>query len=132
MSMSEIQEAAEVITSAVSPDANIIFGASVRPELDDEIIITVIATGFDSEYYHEPRKEQQQPIHTEVEKPADVDSTAVEEVDMNLDSEVEDVDNQRSSFVSEGDGNIWDNIKTDDDESDIPAILRRKRKEDNE
>jgi len=33
MSMSEIQEAAEVITAAVSPDANIIFGASIRPEL---------------------------------------------------------------------------------------------------
>ena len=53
MSMSEIQEAAEVITAAVSPDANIIFGASIRPELQDEIVITVVATGFDSEYYRE-------------------------------------------------------------------------------
>ncbi len=51
MSMSEVQEAAEVITAAVSPDANIIFGASIRPELEDEIIVTVVATGFDSEYY---------------------------------------------------------------------------------
>ena len=53
MSMSEIQEAAEVITGAVSPDANIIFGASIRPELQDEIVITVVATGFDSDYYAE-------------------------------------------------------------------------------
>lgn len=53
MSMSEIQEAAEVITAAVSPDANIIFGASIRPELQDEIVITVVATGFDSDYYRE-------------------------------------------------------------------------------
>ncbi len=51
MAMSEIQEAAEIITGAVSPDANIIFGASVRPELEDEIVVTVVATGFDSEYY---------------------------------------------------------------------------------
>ncbi len=51
MSMSEIQEAAEVITAAVSPDANIIFGASIRPELEDEMVVTVVATGFDSEYY---------------------------------------------------------------------------------
>lgn len=51
MSMSEIQEAAEVITGAVAPDANIIFGASIRPELDDEMVVTVVATGFDSEYY---------------------------------------------------------------------------------
>ena len=51
MAMSEIQEAAEVITNAVSPDANIIFGASIRPELEDEMVVTVVATGFDSEYY---------------------------------------------------------------------------------
>ena len=31
MSMSEVQEAAEVITGSVSPDANIIFGAAIRP-----------------------------------------------------------------------------------------------------
>ena len=54
MSMSEVQEAAEVITGSVSPDANIIFGASIRPELEDEIIVTVVATGFDSDYYNEP------------------------------------------------------------------------------
>lgn len=51
MAMSEIQEAAEIITAAVSPDANIIFGASIRPELEDEMVVTVVATGFDSEYY---------------------------------------------------------------------------------
>ena len=51
MAMSEIQEAAEIITGAVSPDANIIFGASVRPDLEDEMVVTVVATGFDSEYY---------------------------------------------------------------------------------
>ena len=50
MSMAEIQEAAEIITSAVSPDANIIFGATLKPELEDELIITVIATGFDNAY----------------------------------------------------------------------------------
>ena len=51
MATSEIQEAAEIITGTVSPDANIIFGASIRPELEDEIVVTVVATGFDSEYY---------------------------------------------------------------------------------
>ena len=50
MSMDEIREAAELITAGVSPDANVIFGASVRPELDEEIVITVVATGFDSVY----------------------------------------------------------------------------------
>lgn len=51
MSMSEVQEAAEIITSAVSPQANIIFGATLKPEMDDELIVTVVATGFDSDYF---------------------------------------------------------------------------------
>ena len=51
VTMSEMQEAAELITASVSPDANIIWGASVKPELEDEIVVTVVATGFDSVYY---------------------------------------------------------------------------------
>ena len=49
--MHEINAAAEVITAAADPEANIIFGATINPELEGEIIITVVATGFDSAYY---------------------------------------------------------------------------------
>lgn len=51
MSMHEINAAAEAITAAADPEANIIFGATINPELDGEIIITVVATGFDAAYY---------------------------------------------------------------------------------
>jgi cell division protein FtsZ len=47
MSMHEIDEAAKTITSAVDEDANIIFGAVLDESLDDDIMITVVATGFD-------------------------------------------------------------------------------------
>jgi len=43
----EINEAAELISSVADPEANIIFGAVIDEKLQDEIIITVIATGFD-------------------------------------------------------------------------------------
>lgn len=43
----EVNEAAEIISTAADPDANIIFGAVIDEELKDEIRITVIATGFD-------------------------------------------------------------------------------------
>jgi len=43
----EINEAAELIASVADPEANIIFGAVIDEKLQDEIIITVIATGFD-------------------------------------------------------------------------------------
>jgi cell division protein FtsZ len=51
LSMHEINTAAEAITTAADPEANIIFGATVNPELDGEVIITVVATGFDASYF---------------------------------------------------------------------------------
>jgi cell division protein FtsZ len=43
-----VNEAAEIISQAADPDANIIFGAVVDENLEDEVRVTVIATGFDS------------------------------------------------------------------------------------
>jgi cell division protein FtsZ len=43
----EINESAEIISSAADADCNIIFGAVIDPSLGDEVRVTVIATGFD-------------------------------------------------------------------------------------
>ncbi|WP_028307443.1 cell division protein FtsZ [Desulfitibacter alkalitolerans] len=43
----EVNEVAEIISSAADPEANIIFGAVVDEKLEDELRVTVIATGFD-------------------------------------------------------------------------------------
>ena len=114
MSMSEVQEAAEVITGAVSPDANIIFGASIRPELEDEIVVTVVATGFDSEYYNEEAYSRPE-TNFENEKP-----TA-----------------EAKDFALENKSNMWDSIKnepepeptpSEDNDLDIPPSLRDRLK----
>jgi cell division protein FtsZ len=47
MSLHEVTEAAEEIQSAADPEANIIFGTSFNDRLGEEVMITVIATGFD-------------------------------------------------------------------------------------
>ena len=47
--LNDIELAASIITDAVHPDANIIWGAANDETLQDEILITVIATGFDSQ-----------------------------------------------------------------------------------
>lgn len=57
LGMLEANEAAEKIAEAADPDAIIIFGATVREDLQDEIIITVIATGFDEEGNRQPAEE---------------------------------------------------------------------------
>jgi cell division protein FtsZ len=48
LTMAEIEESARTITEHTAPDANIIFGASIDPNVKDKIKISVIATGFDS------------------------------------------------------------------------------------
>ena len=44
----EVTEAAEEIRAAADPEANIIFGTSFNERLGEEVMITVIATGFDA------------------------------------------------------------------------------------
>lgn len=114
MSMSEVQEAAEVITGSVSPEANIIFGAAIRPELDDEIVVTVVATGFDSDYYNEDMVEHQETDFSN-EKP----------------------EAEAKDFAADNKSNMWDSIKNEpepepihdnDDDMDIPPSLRERLK----
>lgn len=47
LTMTEVDEAAKIISSAADPDANIIFGATIDETMHDQIRITVVATGFD-------------------------------------------------------------------------------------
>ena len=47
MGLEDVETAANLVQEAAHPDANIIFGASFDPSLDDEIRVTVIATGFE-------------------------------------------------------------------------------------
>ncbi len=49
LALSEINEAADIVSQAADPEANIIFGAVIDPRLENEVKITVIATGFDLE-----------------------------------------------------------------------------------
>jgi cell division protein FtsZ len=133
MSMSEIQEAAEIITAAVAPDANIIFGATLKPEIEDELIITVIATGFDSEYFHEqspatPPGFGMTPavVQREVDRSQDVTDEEIKSVDLDLDNDH--ATQVSNSFADEAPtGNIWHQV--DEDESDTPAFLRRRKKD---
>jgi cell division protein FtsZ len=63
----EVTEAAEEIRAVADPEANIIFGTSFDERLGDEVMITVIATGFDPSRKREStRREASQPVPVEV------------------------------------------------------------------
>ena len=52
LTLTEINEASSIITQSADPDANIIFGTTIREDLGDEIQISVIAAGFDENRRH--------------------------------------------------------------------------------
>ena len=56
MSIIDINEAASLVMDAADPEANIIFGAGIDESMDDEVRITVIATGFEKTPF--PKQEE--------------------------------------------------------------------------
>ena len=133
MSMSEIQEAAEVITAAVSPDANIIFGASIRPELQDEIVITVVATGFDSDYYRELEAkrlaEQKEKEEAERLERAAAEAERLKKAQEEAAAKATPAP-EPNEFTTNNKQNMWDNIEKPEPEEDldIPPSLRNRLK----
>jgi hypothetical protein len=94
--------------------------------MEDELVITVVATGFDSAYFHEKAasleaSQDMAPVsREEVQEVAEED---MQKIDMDLDKEETEAE---ASFAEEEPKNIW---SYNDDESDTPAFLRRKKKD---
>lgn len=118
MSMHEINAAAETITAAADPDANIIFGATINPDLEGEVIITVVATGFDASYFTD-RVATGEPAVVDLPKQeeAKVDDSLMQDMDVTLENASED-----SSFKSDSPmPNIWSmESSSDDEKTDTP------------
>jgi cell division protein FtsZ len=49
LSLHEVDEAASIIREAADPQANIIVGQVINPDMGEDLVVTVIATGFDRE-----------------------------------------------------------------------------------
>lgn len=122
LAMHEINAAAEAITTAADPDANIIFGATINPELDGEVIITVVATGFDASYFTKRTERTTDSLAATPAKPAlnSLDTTskqdekALSEIDMNLgDDKAPHEDFTSDTAIP----NIW-SIHDDEDKKD--------------
>lgn len=110
LGMYEVDDAAKYITKAADPEARIIFGAVIDEDLDEEVKITVIATGFDEALQKAPapvvRMEESAP--DPVRKPVYAPKVLEEEPETPV---VEDRDES-----------------SDQDEYEIPAFIRKKIK----
>jgi cell division protein FtsZ len=83
MGLFEVNEAAEVVTSAADQNANVIFGAVIDDALKDEVRVTVIATGFGPQAHRRRRRttvpaEEPTPRAPEEREQFDVEDEALE------------------------------------------------------
>lgn len=117
LTMAEIEEAARTITQRTAPDANIIFGATIDPELKGKIKISVIATGFDSTktHFYQSFKKPETPTVT---------SNPLPQAPPKETAENPPIDNQEiKKYLNDKDIPSGIDIV---DEFDIPAFLRKK------
>lgn len=118
MSMHEINTVAETITASADKDANIIFGATINPDLEGEIIVTVVATGFDDSYFAKKTTTLSEEIsQTDIDAPARATeiTDVPEDINMDLDDSV--ASKTAEDFHAESDvANIW--AQEDDDKND--------------
>ncbi|HXB15497.1 MAG TPA: cell division protein FtsZ [Solirubrobacteraceae bacterium] len=66
LSLWEVNEAAKSVSEAAHPDANIIFGAMVDEKLDDQVWVTVVATGYGDEGRRKSVSRYKEPAEGEV------------------------------------------------------------------
>ncbi len=112
----EINEASTLVQESCDPEANIIFGASIREDLGEEISITVIATGFDDKQdlhldINEKSKLNQRPTLNSVMRQPEVEQTQVEEV-------------KEEAVIQKEEPR---KVNAIEDDMEIPTFLRRRR-----
>ena len=107
LTLFEAEQAAEVVRSAANTDINTIFGSVINENLNDEVIVTVIATGFDKS-----KKQQEQKQEPQFVNPQPTRRLPSRE-EFSYQPEVLDSDNEGSS----NSGNV---------DIDMPAFLRER------
>ncbi|MEG2881688.1 MAG: cell division protein FtsZ, partial [Christensenella sp.] len=122
LGMYEIQEAAKIIQEGADPDADVFFGVCIDPSLDDEVRITVIATGFDA------------PANTGA--PTTVQKQKVDEklkfdsgISLELEQSVPRRDrtsDELSELKTTGDKQMGDLEPFGDEDLEIPSFLKKK------
>lgn len=122
----EVKQAAEIVQQYADPEANVIFGATINPELGEEISVTVIATGFESKSnigikfpFSNVLSEKEESVP--VQSPVNDEPVKTKSLYEKLREERELNGGNTSEPKSVG------IIEDDEDDLGIPAFLRRKR-----
>ncbi|MCA1064469.1 cell division protein FtsZ (plasmid) [Rossellomorea sp. AcN35-11] len=126
LSLHEVTEAAEAVAKVCDDEVNLIFGSVINPEIQEEIIVTVVATGFPEEQEVKPKVKQHNVVQQAVPTPVQpaVNSSVGTQDDSTQRGREENGDLSYRWREDESDH------ETDKENSfvSVPAFIRRKRK----
>ncbi len=108
LTLFEAEQAAEVVRAAANTDINTIFGSVINENLSDEVIVTVIATGFDKKGRE---IESNQPVYSNVQQTRRTQRVEPEMI-------------YQSTPTSEVLTPVSDDSSSDDSEFDLPPFLK--------
>jgi cell division protein FtsZ len=120
----EVNQAAEIIRNASSPNANIIFGAVIDESINDSVKVTVIATGFESGKAKKVKADSKTKVDDEKKREKEVEKKLFE-FEKDLVAERKDKEKDKKEFrkISEKDFASLE----EDDYLDIPTFLRKSK-----
>ena len=110
LTLEEVYESADLVKEVVDPSCNIIFGSGIDANMDDEVEITVIATGFSSAMAEDIKQEVKKNIVTNVHTVEHDNVT--EKTEQQKEHEIQDEQNIPTSRI-------------EIDDSDIPSFIKK-------
>jgi cell division protein FtsZ len=128
LTLHEVNEAATLIQEEADEEANIIFGAVIDDSLQDDISITVIATGFgETEIVQPPRESAKPVVNLAAQARAVAGGRKVVKIGTVVDTDVLDVPTWQRKPRAENGGSEEPvpAVAVNDDKYDIPAFLRK-------
>jgi len=138
LTMQEVNKVSQLIGDAVDSSANIKFGATIDENMSEEIIITIVATGFDSskQVYSKKFKGDTEKVNSLIEKeveevlPEDA-SEVKEKVEITAEDLLDSIDKKEEDLMTEEKLEKIDDLPSvtnGEDPLDIPAFMRRKKR----
>ena len=149
LTLFEAQDAADIVAAASSSEVNIIFGTTIAEDLEDEVIVTVIATGIDTEKRRDEKRAKRSGGHSAFQQSSGRDfanqpdnfkekQVTERRQEENRDifndfdsSRYEDSNHSRRTFDDAPSApveNDYSSHNSDDDELDTPPFFRKRRR----
>jgi len=131
LTMKEVDTAAQLIADAVDPNANIIFGATIDESIKDELMITIVATGFDSSKQVYTARSKVSPIQDDSQttsvSTSSTPTTSVTQVNDDIFNTNDDDDDDKKKKLQQTRKVEIDDVAQPQSDLEIPAFLRRKK-----